>query len=181
MTEIAASIVFVCVFLVHICWFKRIPRCAWWFAVVCAVVTDVPWMSHLWHILYGEDRIGTCDERHETAVFGWTPCFVSEWNTYVNTYEITLVVEFLVLTSITYAVIPAFASIVNASHTAAILAYTMNTINLVFVIMLFFASPLFLDGFKNVFTVTGFVCSLMLAGLFEYLAHARRNVRSLPL
>ena len=181
MSEIIVSVVLVLVFVAHIFWFKRSVNAQWWFAVLYAVVVDVSWMSHFWHIVYGEDRIGTCAARREADVFGWTPCFVSEWNTYVNTYEITLVVEFSVLTSVTYALLPALFTRIDASQPAQILAYTLNSINVVFVIMLLFASPLFLDGFKDVFTVTGFVCSLTLAGMLEYVTYDQRNGRRLPL
>jgi Na+/H+ antiporter NhaC len=99
----------------------------------------------------------------------------------VNTYEITLVVEFIVLTSLAYAVIPAFSTMTEASTTAQIIAYTLNSVNFIFAIMLLFASPLFLDGFKDVFTVTGFICSLALAGVLEYVTYEQRNGRRLPL
>lgn len=181
MSEVLVSVALVLVFAAHIFWFKQCTPSSWWFAVAYAIVIDVSWMSHLWHILYGEGRIGTCTERHEKDVFGWTPCFVSEWNTYVNTYEITLVVEFIVLTSLAYAVIPAFSTMTEASTTAQILAYALNSVNFIFAIMLLFASPLLLDGFKDVFTVTGFICSLALAGVLEYVTYEQRNGRRLPL
>lgn len=181
MSEVVMSVALVLVFAAHIVWFKWRTTSSWWFALAYVIVIDVSWMSHLWHILYGEDRIGTCTERHENDVFGWTPCFVSEWNTYVNTYEITLVVEFIVLTSLAYAVIPAFSTMTDASTTAQIVAYALNSVNFIFAIMLLFASPLFLDGFKDVFTVTGFICSLALAGVLEYVIYDQRDRRCLPM
>ena len=181
MSELVVSIALVLVFASHLFWFRACTQSSWWFAVAYVVALDVTWMSHMWHILYGEDRIGICDARHEAEIFGWTPCFVSEWNTYVNTYEITLVVEFLFLSVLTYFVIRAYATLVEASVTLQILAYVLNTLNLIMVLMLFLASPLFLDGFEDVFTVTGFVCSLLLVAVLEYVSYEQRNGRRLPL
>ena len=128
------------------------------------------------HILYGEDRIGTCPERREDDVFGWTPCFTSEWNTYVNTYEITLAAEFIILSSFAYYVIYKTCEMVRVSGYAQVIIYVLNTLNLVFAIILLFSSPKFLDGFKDVFTVTGFVCSLALAGVLEIVSRMETRV-----
>ena len=55
------------------------------FKIAYTVTLVVPPMSHLWHILYGEDRI-TCNNVNRDAAFGWTPCFKFTWNNIVNTY-----------------------------------------------------------------------------------------------
>ena len=177
MSELVVSVALVFVFAAHVFWFQKCTGTSWGVAVAYSIAGDVSWMSHLWHILYGEDRIGTCPERREDEVFGWTPCFTSEWNTYVNTYEITLAAEFIILSSFAYYVIYKTCEMVRVSGYTQVIIYVLNTLNLVFAIILLFSSPKFLDGFKDVFTVTGFVCSLALAGVLEIVS--RRETRVL--
>ena len=115
----------------------------------------------LW-TLYGEDRI-SCNERKENQIFGWYPCFEASWNTFVNTYEITLVVEFIALSGLMYYVFFALFKDFNKN----IVVFLLNTVNLIFGIILLLGSPSFLDNFTDVFNWTGFVCSLVIFILVE--------------
>jgi hypothetical protein len=128
------------------------------FKVAYTVTLVVPPMSHLWHILYGEDRI-TCEKVNRDAAFGWTPCFEFNWNNIVNTYEITLTIENIFFAALTYYVL--FGLFYNR-WLRNILVFALNTALLVLALILLFASPAFLDDYKDTYNWSGFIISLVL-------------------
>ena len=125
------------------------------FKFAYTVTLVVPPMSHLWHILYGEDRI-TCDGVNRDAAFGWTPCFEFTWNNIVNTYEITLTIENIFFAALTYYVL------FNLRLQNLGIAVALNTALLVLVLILLFASPAFLDGYEGTYDWSGFIVSIIL-------------------
>ena len=107
MTELLVSILLVVFFIAHFIfsWYTVLKNEKWLFTLVVTISFLTPWMSHLWHILYGEDRIEKCTDSKLDEAFGWTPCFEATYNTFVNTYEITLVIEGLFFVGLGYYVL----------------------------------------------------------------------------
>ena len=128
------------------------------FKIAYTVTLVVPPMSHLWHILYGEDRI-TCNNVNRDAAFGWTPCFEFTWNNIVNTYEITLTIENIFFAALTYYVL---FDLFYSKWFRNILVFALNTALLVLALILLFASPAFLDEFEDTYDWSGFIISLLL-------------------
>ena len=128
------------------------------FTIAYTVTLVVPPMSHLWHILYGEDRI-TCEKANRDAAFGWTPCFEFNWNNIVNTYEITLTIENIFFAALTYYVL---FDLFYSRWLRNILVFALNTALLVLALILLFASPAFLDDYEDTYNWSGFIISLVL-------------------
>ena len=164
MSELIVGIILSLLFLVHlaIARYLSIPNETVLFALFYVIALDVAPMSHLWHILYGEDRI-SCSERKGTETFGWTPCFSLTWNTFVNTYEITLSATFIILPLLTFYVL--FRLFKNVLKNT--LVYVLTLINLVFGAILLLSTPDFLDGFEDTFNWSGFVISTIVLVLVE--------------
>lgn len=127
------------------------------FKVAYTVTLVVPPMSHLWHILYGEDRI-TCEKANRDAVFGYGDCCVT-WNHIVNTYEITLTIENIFFAALTYYVL---FDLFYSRWLRNILVFALNTALLVLALILLFASPAFLDDYEDTYNWSGFIISLVL-------------------
>ena len=163
---IAVTIILIVVFIAYIALtaIVTIPQKTTLFKIAYAVTFITPPMSHLWHILYGEDRI-RCQQENDTS-FGWIPCFTPTWNNFVNTYEITLVVENIFFCILTFYVL----NQLGASN----IATALNAMLLVLTIVLMFGSPTFLDQFTNTFDVIGFVLSMLLLINIEFEMHSKR-------
>lgn len=161
MTELLVSLILSGIFVTHfgISWKYSLKNEKWYFALLVTITFLTPWMSHLWHILYGEDRL-KCEESKDEA-FGWTPCFEPTWNTFVNTYEITLVLEGLFFVGLGYYVL--YTLFKNRN----ILVFILNTVLLTTTLILMFASPLYLDDYEDTFNWTGFIVSLIIWILVE--------------
>ena len=159
MTELLVSILLTVFFIAHffISWYTSLKTEKWYFALVVSITFLTPWMSHLWHILYGEDRI-KCGESKDEA-FGWIPCFEPTYNTFVNTYEITLVIENLFFVGLGYYVL---YTLIKKNLCINILVFGLNTVLLVITLILMFASPLYLDNYEVTFNWTGFIVSLIM-------------------
>jgi hypothetical protein len=164
MTELLVSILLFVFFIAHfyLSWKTSLKNEKWYFALLVTITFLTPWMSHLWHILYGEDRL-KCDEAKDEA-FGWTPCFEFTWNTVVNTYEITLVLEGLFFVGLGYYVL---YTLFNNNLFRNILVFILNTVLLTTTLILMFASPLYLDDYEDTYNWTGFVVSLLMWILVE--------------
>jgi hypothetical protein len=164
MTELLVSILLFVFFIAHfyLSWKTSLKNEKWYFALLVTITFLTPWMSHLWHILYGEDRL-KCDESKDEA-FGWTPCFEFTWNTVVNTYEITLVLEGLFFVGLGYYVL---YTLFNNNLFRNILVFILNTVLLTTTLILMFASPLYLDDYEDTYNWTGFVVSLLMWILVE--------------
>ena len=163
MDENILTAILLVVFIAHIfiAKFFSIPEKTWEYVFLYVVALDVAPMSHLWHLMYGEDRID-CPQR-KNEIFGWTPCFVLDWNTLVNTYEITLSIEFLFLSAISfYVLFDLFESIIRN-----ILVFVLNTIHAILALILLFSTPLFLDSFASLFDLLGLIVSSLLLVLVE--------------
>lgn len=148
MDTIVLSIILSLVFIAHILLVKFVGKNTWLFALLWVVAFDVAPMSHLWHIIYGEDRI-RCPEAKDEP-FGWTPCFEPTWNNFVNTYELTLPIEFLFL-----------AGLVYYTHRGWFVRI-LNSLLVILALMLLFSPPLFLDGFYIIFDWTSFLISIIM-------------------
>tara|TARA_B100000674_G_scaffold493394_1_gene515572 strand:- start:742 stop:1287 length:546 start_codon:yes stop_codon:yes gene_type:complete len=160
MTELLVSIVLFVIFIIHFVYSKNYSPLKdekWFFVLVVTITFLTPWMSHLWHILYGEDRI-KCEEAKDEA-FGWTPCFEPTWNTFVNTYEITLVIENLFFVGLGYYVL---YTLFKKYWWRNLFVFGLNTVLLTTAIILMFASPMFLDDYEDIFNYTGFIVSLIM-------------------
>lgn len=165
MDELIFTIILSVIFLVHILTTKLnfIPQESWLFAILFVVATDVAPMSHMWHILYGEDRI-TCLDAKNNQVFGWLPCFELNWNTLVNTYELTLPVEFLTLAVILYYV---SWWLFRRNVWLNVTVYILNTANVVLAFILLFSPPSFLNDFTSVFNLTSFIIGCVIILIIE--------------
>lgn len=166
MNELVLSIILLAIFIAHFffSWFTVLKNETWFFALVVTITFLTPWMSHLWHILYGEDRITKCPESKLDEPFGWTPCFEPTYNTFVNTYEITLVAENLFFSILGYYVL---YTLFKRNLIGNILVFLLNTALLTFAIILLFASPSFLDDYTQTYDWTGFIISIILWLLVE--------------
>jgi hypothetical protein len=164
MSELLVNIILVVVFIAHflVSWYTSLKNESWFFSLVVTITFLTPWMSHLWHILYGENRI-KCEESIDQA-FGWTPCFEPNYNTFVNTYEITLVVESLFFVGLAYYVL---YKLFKKNLLGNILVFLFNTVLLTITLILLFASPPYLDNYEEIFNWTGFIVSLILWILVE--------------
>ncbi len=161
--QLLVTIILLIVFIAHFFVAKAysIPTKSYAYVLLYIIALDVPWMSHLWHILFGEDRIN-CPER-KNEVFGWTPCFVFDWNTIVNTYEITLSLEFLFFSGLTfYILFDLFSSILKN-----ILVFVLNAAHMVMALILLFSPPLFLDSYAQTFDISGLIITSLLVLLVE--------------
>lgn len=158
------TIILIIIFILHflLAKFYSIPSKSWWYVLLYVIALDVAPMSHLWHLLYGEDRIN-CPER-KNEVFGWTPCFVFDWNTLVNTYEITLALEFLILSALTFYIL---FDLFSLNIIRNIVVFILNGFHMVLALILLFSSPLFLDSFAYIFDLTGFILSCIILVLVE--------------
>ena len=155
MDQVLLSLILLVIFGVHFYITYRQQTWSRAFKFAYTVTLVVPPMSHLWHILYGEDRI-TCDGVNRDAAFGWTPCFEFTWNNIVNTYEITLTIENIFFAALTYYVL------FNLRLQNLGIAVALNTALLVLVLILLFASPAFLDGYEGTYDWSGFIVSIIL-------------------
>ena len=166
MDELLLSIILVVFFFIHFLfsWYTVLKNEKWYFVLIVTITFLTPWMSHLWHILYGEDRIAKCDKSKVDEAFGWTPCFELTYNTFVNTYEITLVAEGLFFAGLGYYVL---YTLFKQNLLGNIFSFVLNTALLTLVIMLLFASPNYLDGYAETYDVAGFIISVLLWVLVE--------------
>ena len=149
--QIILIIIFSILFIVHYFITKTI------YPLIYVIALDVAPMSHMWHLLYGEDRI-TCVNRKE-EVFGWYPCFHFDWNTMVNTYEITLSIEFIFLSALMFYILFDLFK-VN-------ILFVINAIHMVLAFILLFSTPSFLDTFAYIFDLSGFIISTILLIMVE--------------
>ena len=165
MDELIFTIILSVIFVAHILTTKLnfIPQESWLFAVLFVVATDVAPTSHMWHILYGEDRI-TCIDAKNDQVFGWLPCFEFNWNTLVNTYEITLPVEFLILAVILYYV---SWWLFRRNVLLNVIVYLLNTANVVLAFILLFSPPSFLDDYVTIFNWSSFIVGCVIILVIE--------------
>ena len=167
MDQLLLTVILILIFGAHfyITYRENIKKTKEWtrilFTIAYTVTLVVPPMSHLWHILYGEDRI-TCDGVNRDTAFGWTPCFEFNWNNIVNTYEITLTIENIFFAALTYYVL--FGLFYKKGTTAwlNILVFALDTALLVLALILLFASPAFLDDYEDTYNWSGFITSLLL-------------------
>lgn len=166
MTELLVGILLSVFFIAHFVfsWFTVLKNERWLFALVVTITFLTPWMSHLWHILYDEDRIDKCPDSNLNVAFGWLPCFEATYNTFVNTYEITLVLEGLFFVALAYYVL---YTLFKRNLLGNILVFLLNTGLLVLTLILTFASPLFLDDFKSTYNWLGFGLSIAMWILVE--------------
>ena len=148
----------------------------WKNVILYVALFDVPWMSHLWHLAFGEDRIGDCDERQDIP-FGWYPCFEPDWNTFVNTYEFTLMIEFIFFTSMVFIMLPKYETTIGVNPIPVLV---LNGMHLILVLMLSFGPPSFLDGFVFWFDLLGFLFSLALVLFLEYSIYKSRIYTIVP-
>ena len=130
-------------------------------------------MSHLWHILYGEDRI-LCAEANIDHVFGWAPCFEFTWNSLVNTYELTLPIENIILSGIAvYTIMQIFKL---RREPRIIIVYILLGIHLLMGLVLFFSPPKWLDdGFTTIYDWSGFLLTLFALLTLELLIEVSKN------
>lgn len=132
----------------------------WLFALLYAVAFIVQPMSHLWHILYGEDRI-TCKDSVSNNVFGWAPCFSFTWNYLVNTYELTLPLENFFLTGLAFYVTRTIFEPVR-EYSRIMIVYILLGVHLVLGVILLFSPPLWLDeGYTRIYDWAAFIVSLV--------------------
>ena len=157
MDQLLLTVILLVIFGVHFYITYRQQTWSRAFKFAYTVTLVVPPMSHLWHILYGEDRI-TCDGVNRDAAFGWTPCFEFTWNNIVNTYEITLTIENIFFAALTYYVLFDLFK----RWLRNILVFALNTALLVLALILLFASPAFLDDYEDTYNWSGFIISLLL-------------------
>lgn len=158
------TIILLIIFIAHIfiAKFYSVPDKSWWYVFIYIIALDVGPMSHLWHLLYGEHRINCPERRNE--VFGWTPCFVFDWNTLVNTYEITLVLEFLILSALTFYIL---FDLFSLNIIRNVLVFLLNAAHIILTLILLFSPPLFLDSFTYTFDLTGFILTFLIVVLVE--------------
>jgi len=100
--------------------FRRTNSWAVSFAVVLAFV--VPFMSHIWHLVDGEEFIGEQCEIDETVAFGWVECMSSTdfYTAFLDSYELTVSIETIVLYTVGIVLMfrePLFQKEVNSSTT----------------------------------------------------------------
>lgn len=166
MAELLVGILMFIFLIIHFLfsWYTVLKGETWFFTLVVSVTLLTPWMSHLWHILYGEDRIEKCEDSKVDEPFGWTPCFEPTYNTFVNTYEITLVAEALFFAGLCYYVL---YTLFKRNLIGNTLVFLLNTALLTFAIILLFASPSYLDNFVETYNWTGFIVSAALWVLVE--------------
>lgn len=166
MTELLVGILLSVFFVAHFVfsWLTVLKNERWFFALVVTVTFLTPWMSHLWHVLYDEDRIERCSASKLDEAFGWSPCFEATYNTFVNTYEITLVLEGLFFAALGFYVL---YTLFKRNLLGNSLVFLLNTGLLVLTIMLMLASPNFLDDFQSTFNWVGFGLSIAMWILVE--------------
>jgi len=168
MDQLLLTVILLVIFGAHsyITYRKNIKKTKEWidcilFTIAYTVTLVVPPMSHLWHIIYGEDRI-TCKKVNRDAAFGWTPCFEFNGNNIVNTYEITLTIENIFFAAFTYYILFGLFYKKGTSAWLNILVFALNTALLVLALILLFASPAFLDDYEDTYNWSGFIISLLL-------------------
>lgn len=158
MNQILLSVILLVIFAIHFYITYRQQPWSIMFKVAYTITLVVPPMSHLWHILYGEDRI-ICDDVNRNAAFGWAPCFEFTWNNIVNTYEITLTIENIFFAALTYYVL--FNLFYNR-WLRNIVVFTLNTGLLILALILLFSPPDFLDSYEDTYNWSAFIISLSL-------------------
>ena len=168
-------VLFLFVFIAYVIWTKEhtLREKTWLFALLYAVSMITSPMSHLWHILYGEDRI-LCAKANVDYVFGWTPCFEFTWNSLVNTYELTLPIENIILSGIAvYTIMQIFKL---RREPRVIIVYILLGIHLLMGVVLFLSPPKWLDdGFTTIYNWAGFLLTLFALLSLELLIEVSKN------
>ena len=168
-------LIFLFVFVGYTIWTKEhtLPEKSWLFALLYAVSMLTSPMSHLWHILYGEDRI-VCGEANVDEVFGWTSCFEFTWNYLVNTYEITLPIENIILTGIAvYTIMQIFKL---RREPRVIIVYILLGIHMLLGVILLCSPPKWLDeGFDEIYNWSGFILTTFALITLELLIETSKN------
>lgn len=160
---------FLFVFLAYLAWTKlhTLPNKSLTFALLYVIAFLVAPMSHLWHIIYSEDRI-TCDTVNKNNVFGWSDCFEFTWNNVVNTYELTIPIENIVLSAIAFYTLNELFYL--KEHPRAIVAYILLAVQLLLGIILFFSPPIWLDNnYTRIYDISSFVLTTTALLVVEYL------------
>tara|TARA_A100001015_G_C14546533_1_gene539967 strand:- start:15 stop:425 length:411 start_codon:yes stop_codon:yes gene_type:complete len=128
-------------------------------------------MSHLWHILYGEDRI-TCEKSNEYQVFGWTQCFDFTWNNLVNTYELTLPIENVILTILAFYTIRQIFTLKKEPR--VIIVYILLSVHLILGILLLLSPPIWLEeGFTKIYDWSGLMLTAFALFTLELLIETK--------
>lgn len=75
-----------------------------WLTLAFVLSSSTAFLSHIWHLAWGEDYAGSCEIIEKEKMFGWFDCFNEKdadvYNLLVNTYEVTVFVEVLFLSVI---------------------------------------------------------------------------------
>jgi len=168
-------LIFLVVFIIYVIWTKEhtIQEKSWFFALLYAVSLLTSPMSHLWHILYGEDRIA-CSKSKGNQVFGWTQCFEFTWNNLVNTYELTLPIENVILTVMAFYTIRQIFTLQREPR--VIIVYILLGIHLLLGIILLFSPPIWLEeGFTTIYDWSGFMLTTFALFTLELLIEISKN------
>ena len=100
--------------------FKRTNK--WGLSIWIILAFLVPLMSHIWHLVDGEEFIGAQCEIDETVTLGWTECMSTTdfYTAFLDSYEITVSIETIFFYTIGVVIMfrePLFQKEVNTSTT----------------------------------------------------------------
>lgn len=158
--EIVVSI-FLLAFTVSTYYYLRLSF-SFYSSVVALISVTVPAMSHFWHLTFGEAYIASYCNIDENKVFGWIDC-VDEagfYNTYFNSYELTVPVEVTVLNVLG---IELFLRLFNSANSSRVKDHYMWLVFLLLVgLLIGLPLPFFTYAQLKSYTLTYNVCGLVI-------------------
>ena len=100
--------------------FKRTKK--WGLSLWVILAFLIPFMSHIWHLVDGEELIGEQCDIDETVTLGWTECMSTTdfYTAFLDSYELTVSIETIVLYTVGVVIMftePLFQKEVNSSTT----------------------------------------------------------------
>jgi len=125
-----------------------------WFSIVFVAGSVILLLSHIWHVIWGEELASMCDTVLDTQWVGWSQC-PWDWNNLIDSYEITVMIEVTII------------EILFISHLAAyfkcklkpwaIVLITYSSIQIAAAIMLSIFSYEILKEYVDYFNIFGII------------------------
>ena len=163
---------------------KRYPLCS---AIAFSITLYVLPMSHLWHLIWGENLLFELCDADENIMFAWTKCIAEDfYEVFLNSYEITVFLE--------VALLRGYAIYLCVQRRSATMNYTlrlawmyliiMNAICICLSVLLWVLPGSVLRSYVMPYNILALVLSLLIIYLFArlpILSMKRKEEEELPL
>ena len=187
MESLQSYFAILCLLVLGIAFFftwKRYPLCS---AIAFSVTLYVLPMSHVWHLIWGENLLFELCDADETVMFAWTKCIGKDfYEVFLNSYEITVFIEVALLRGYAiYLCVQRRSATMNYKlRLAWMYLIVLNAICICLSILLWLLPGSVLRSYVMPYNILALVLSLLIIYLFArlpILSMKRKEEEELPL